>query len=317
MSHNHNNNNDSIDIENVLTDINNNLIENSNKPLFKIIFKNLENWPFLLNSFISNKQQQHTTRIAILDSSFNPPTKAHLKLLENSIINYNNNSQNFIFHASLLLYSINNVDKITSSSDAKLIDRLIMMKILASCIINSQKSNNNSLLQNLAVGVTTQARFIDKANAIHSSFNNNSNNNSNNNISLYFIMGFDTIIRLFNPNYYNDIKKELGEFFTKNYIICANRDGHNNDEIEKFLNNDIVKEIVNINNNNNNIHEKKILRIILNEEISRISSSKVRELIKNNSNIESSSQNNLKELLYELSPKPIIDYIINKNFYKN
>ncbi|CAJ0638123.1 11951_t:CDS:2 [Entrophospora sp. SA101] len=243
---------DKSDIENVLKDLSNGLIKNPNQPLFKVIFKNLESWPFLPNSL----QQQHTTRIAILDSSFNPPTNAHLALLKNSIINiYNDKSQQQFFHGSLLLYSINNPDKILSSSDAKPIDRLIMMKILASYIINSPKSINNPALQNIAVG-------------------------------------------------------ELSEFFMKNYIICANREGYDNDEIENFFNSEIVKEIT---NNNNNNDEKKILTIILNDEISKISSTKVRELIKNQSNKEPLPRDKFNELLYGLSPKPIINYYIQQN----
>ena len=39
--------------------------------------------------------------------------------------------------------------------------------------------------------------------------------------------------------------------------------------------------------------------------------------MKNQPDRESQSQDKSKELLYELSPKPIIDYIIDKNLYNN
>src|ERR1044071_2079413 len=55
---------------------------NPSQPLFKITYKSSPTWP------ISSKTNyKKPTRIAILDSSFNPPTKAHLQLLVRSVTN--------------------------------------------------------------------------------------------------------------------------------------------------------------------------------------------------------------------------------------
>ena len=44
-------------------------------------------------------------------------------------------------------------------------------------------------------------------------------------VRLWFILGYDTLIRFFDPKYYKDVdmEEEMGKFFEKARIVCANR----------------------------------------------------------------------------------------------
>src|SRR5947207_1742358 len=69
---------------------------NPSQPLFKITYKSSPTWP------ISSSKPDHKklTRIAILDSSFNPPTKAHFQLIVRSVTNiFFQNSKSIIIQA--------------------------------------------------------------------------------------------------------------------------------------------------------------------------------------------------------------------------
>ncbi|CAG8707879.1 8559_t:CDS:1, partial [Cetraspora pellucida] len=225
-------------LENLLSSLQNELNLNPSQPLFKLTYTSSPNWPYYLID--STKSRQNSTlKIAILDSSFNPPTKAHMQLLLQSVKNYSNTKpdNSVSFDACLLLYAIKNADKTPSPSDAGPVDRILMMESLASQIhsttIKAEQTFNS--LQNIATGVTTHPLFMDKAKAIQSYLNNNKPSQSIDSstfinyspqISLHFILGFDTVIRLFNPQYYSNIYKELNSFFEISNVICANRDGY-------------------------------------------------------------------------------------------
>ncbi|CAG8545375.1 4858_t:CDS:1, partial [Paraglomus occultum] len=200
-------------------------------------------------------------KIAILDSSFNPPTKAHVQLLLNSLTTslyapFTNEPVKVEFDACLLLYSTKNADKVLKEHDAGPVDRVLMMENVAEYLneiakgrvtkekASADESNssvdyklaesrddisNNEMsstandakfhsIQNIAVGITNSSRFTDKSRALLSycypAFSP----------CLYFILGFDTLIRLFSPRYYTDISSSLSFLFSNSYTIYAERD---------------------------------------------------------------------------------------------
>ncbi|CAG8582731.1 10400_t:CDS:2, partial [Diversispora eburnea] len=135
-------------------------------------------------------------------------------------------------------------------------------------------------LQNIAVGFVTHGRFIDKTKALHSFFSSLKNSNNNfpsNDISFYFIVGFDTIMRMFDSQYYSNLRSELSLFFESSNLICANREGYGGKEAEDaFFDSDIVKEII---GKGGAIEGGgKLIRIKLDNEIAKISSTKVRKI---------------------------------------
>ncbi len=304
---------------------------NPSQPLFKITYKSSPTWP------ISPSKPDHNklTRIAILDSSFNPPTKFHFQLLVRSVTNiiFQNNKPIIIqapeikeqqfefFDSCLLIYATKNADKILSSPDTSHVDRLLMMETLASHIQSTVPSDTHyTALKNLAVGVVTHPRFIDKAHGIISSLLSSSNSsfgssdNTSQHFSLYFIMGYDTVIRFFNPQYYTNMQEELTPFFENSNIICVNREGYDEEAEEQFYQSEIVKEIA-------GGEGEKIVRIKLDNEIAKISSTRVREIVRNelrikNEEIAKEKQNKVQSDLLELCPEPIVEFIIQKCLYR-
>jgi nicotinamide-nucleotide adenylyltransferase len=136
-------------------------------------------------------------KLAILDSSFNPPTRAHRNLLQTA-------SQQFQLDHGLLLLAKTNVDKTVFG--ASLPQRLQMMELLARD------------LKNASVGVTAHGRFVDKAKALKQRFGTGT--------QLYFVLGYDTVSRLFDPTYYEDMTTSLKELFALAQVIYTNRAGH-------------------------------------------------------------------------------------------
>jgi nicotinamide-nucleotide adenylyltransferase len=129
-------------------------------------------------------------KLAILDSSFNPPTRAHRHLVQTA-------SRQFQLDHCLLLLAKTNVDKTVFG--ASLPQRLQMMELLARD------------LDNASVGVTAHGRFVDKAKALK---------------HLYFVLGYDTVTRLFDPAYYENMTASLRELFELAHVIYTNRAGH-------------------------------------------------------------------------------------------
>ena len=143
-------------------------------------------------------------RVAVLDSSFNPPTLAHraLSLLPAAASP---------IEARLLLLSVRNADKTPRPGDASLSQRVEMMVRLA-CDINA------------AVALVDAPAFIHKAEQLRTAFPAGAR--------LAFIQGIDTLERFLAPRYYGDGSPEvmnaaLRQFFAPDgsdaRIICARR----------------------------------------------------------------------------------------------
>jgi nicotinamide-nucleotide adenylyltransferase len=96
-------------------------------------------WPFTADRPASATRP---TRIAVLDSSFNPPTKAHYQLLKAAA--------RVGCDAVLLLLATNNVDK--GQTGAGAVERLEMMEAVAMDSIQNEKED--PALRHMAVGLT-------------------------------------------------------------------------------------------------------------------------------------------------------------------
>ncbi|ODV87080.1 hypothetical protein CANARDRAFT_5637 [[Candida] arabinofermentans NRRL YB-2248] len=160
-----------------------------------------------------------TSRLLILDSSFNPPHKAHYSIIQKSIIHKFPSLNNSISTTTindksvLLLLSVNNADK-SSNSPASTIHRLSMMIELS-----------NEISENLGiccgVGITDKSLFIDKYKVLSEFIN------SEKKVTQTYLFGFDTLIRLLNPKYYQSkgIVDALNEFITNcDCFVLTRRD---------------------------------------------------------------------------------------------
>ncbi|KAG0200635.1 hypothetical protein BGX28_006338 [Mortierella sp. GBA30] len=161
-------------------------------------------WPFAADRPASTTRP---TRIVVLDSSFNPPTKAHYHLLKAAA--------RVGCDAVLLLLATNNVDK--GQTGASAVERLEMMEAMAMDSISNEKED--SALRHMAVGLTVHARFMDKAQPILDHYPPNT-------VQLSWIMGHDTMIRLFDPKYYKDVHADMAPFFEQCDVICSSRPGY-------------------------------------------------------------------------------------------
>lgn len=162
-----------------------------------------------VNRFVSNTS---TKRILILDSSFNPPHLGHLTLLNESLAKYNDSNE------ILLLLLIQNADKATPKLDL-LENRLNLIYILANSI--SEKYPSTSI----NIGLTKHAKFVDKSNAILEELKKSEPIPENlNSPRLTFLLGFDTLIRLFESSYYTGFLSDaLGDFMKTTDLFCLTR----------------------------------------------------------------------------------------------
>ncbi|MBI2192917.1 MAG: nicotinate-nicotinamide nucleotide adenylyltransferase [Planctomycetes bacterium] len=151
-------------------------------------------------------------RLGVLDASFNPPTHAHLRMLELAC-------EKFGLDGRLLLLAKTNVDKPVFG--ASLAHRLRMMEILARGLEGS------------SVGVTAHGRFVDKARALRAAYGPS--------CSIHLILGFDTLVRLFDPKYYTDPQAALGDLFREAEVLFAHRGGFDPQAEQQLLASGAVK----------------------------------------------------------------------------
>ncbi|CAI4056396.1 hypothetical protein SKDZ_03G0240 [Saccharomyces kudriavzevii ZP591] len=163
----------------------------------------------LLFQIIKGPQHLESPKLFVLDSSFNPPHLAHFQLLSQAIKNFKlNNTQSHI----LLLLAVNNADKLPIP--ASFPHRLEMMCLFANYL-------EEKLPQSVvSVGLTVFSKFIDKDNVLHEQFTQGYNTN------IGYLVGFDTIARIFDQKYYHPLKISdvMESFMSKCQLYCLVRD---------------------------------------------------------------------------------------------
>lgn len=132
-------------------------------------------------------------RLAFLPSAYNPPTIGHLRLLETAL------TIDDVSRIAAMLTTRNVAKRVFG---AGLPDRVEMLLEL-----------HRSWPQ-LAVLAANAARIIDQANALA---------RETSSPGVDAIVGFDTLERLFDPSYYDDMERELTPFFERHRVIAANR----------------------------------------------------------------------------------------------
>ncbi len=180
----------------------------------------LENYRILMDSldpqntpvvqFVHRATPRQPRHIGILDASFNPLTLAHEALVHHA--------QNaFNFDEIVLLLAKTNVDKVLFGAD--LSQRLAMMVNYA--------DSDTQLDACLSIAGCSHARFIDKAHALRAHFLSNA--------QIYFLIGHDTLIRIFDPHYYTDMPAELKVLFSLCHIVSANRENPSREVFYRFM----------------------------------------------------------------------------------
>ncbi|MCS6862692.1 MAG: nicotinate-nicotinamide nucleotide adenylyltransferase [Abditibacteriales bacterium] len=145
-------------------------------------------------------------RLGVFSASFNPPHNAHVEMMRLA-------QQKFNLDEMLLLLAKANVDK--EEFGATLEQRLTMMLGIA------------AEHPDYSVAAVSHGRFVDKAIALREVYPDGT--------AIYFLLGYDTLVRLFDPKYYADMPTELTRLFSMAQFIAANRQEHGIEEIRQLL----------------------------------------------------------------------------------
>lgn len=219
-------------------------------------------------------------RVAVLDSSFNPPSRAHLALANapRPTFAYEDASDDADYDAKLLLLSVRNADKQLAPGDAAHAQRLEMMLLLARDILrvpaaaaarDTVGASSSQPHDNVAVAIIDEPTFVGKSTALlsylrhrlsahpaslsapapphlpESSGSEMSAARASSNASvtrehpakvlrpqLTFLVGTDTLERLFAPRYYASpeaMRAALRRFLSAHpdgddaRVVCARR----------------------------------------------------------------------------------------------
>ena len=121
--------------------------------------------------------------------------------------------------------------------------------------------------EKFSVGVSSHGRYIDKVAALKAILPAET--------EFHFIVGYDTLVRIFDPKYYTDFHAELGELFIEARFIVANRGESDIQTIESFLNQPEIRRYI-----------PYVSCLLLPDVYAYMSSTEVRELLKQGESIE-------------------------------
>lgn len=190
----------------------------------------------ILTSITSNRSAPAET-LYVLDSSFNPPTFAHLRIASTALQERFQPSSHLI-----LLLSTQNADK--PSKPAPFEDRLAMMELFAHDLRSHlgeglatslwKSPRFLELMPAIDIAVTKHPYFVDKAAAIEASGAYPTP------LEQVHLTGYDTLIRILDPKYYppTHTLEPLASLFTKHRFRVTLRPGNDwgdREEQEEYL----------------------------------------------------------------------------------
>ncbi|QPG97716.1 hypothetical protein C2857_006759 [Epichloe festucae Fl1] len=140
--------------------------------------------------------------LVVLDSSFNPPTRAHAQMAKSAMESAGPGAR------LLLLLAVNNADKGGAGPAAGVAPRLGMMEGFARDLARGGGGGGggggDDAEIEIDVAVTTGALFHEKARSIAGSGVYNDRRDGRGDVRQVYLCGFDTVIRIFDPRYYRD-----------------------------------------------------------------------------------------------------------------
>ncbi|KDR78828.1 hypothetical protein GALMADRAFT_63984 [Galerina marginata CBS 339.88] len=301
---------------------------------FELIYAPHPTWPLPHPKFVQPDNTPRPLRISVLDSSFNPPTLAHLALANSrrsqslTTDGHAPKATQLFYDAKLLLLSVKNADKTLKPGDATYQQRLEMMDLLASDVqadadqsasLSTSTSDALSPVEraNVAIAIIDEPTFVGKSATLLTFLRRrlstlNPPLKTLGDIELTFIVGLDTLERLFSPRYYPSetaMMTSLRKFFSpgpdgdNSRIISAQRimrppfssQAQESDPLS------LAKEF---------IDSGRIAIIDLGDQISTYSSTTVRR----SRNSVGSGQDSLWR---KLVTKPVAEYIVEQHLYQD
>ena len=152
-----------------------------------------------------------TGSIVAFPGSFNPPTNAHLALLHQA--------QHFerLRHAGLVYAAVSK-----HTTDKEHVERPLLVDRIALL---------ETVLQHHTPGVGimlfNRGLYVEQAEGIRASFPGVT--------KLYFLLGFDKIVQIFDAHYYTDRDAALRELFTLAEVLVAPRAGAGEEQLRRLL----------------------------------------------------------------------------------
>ncbi|KAJ2264187.1 hypothetical protein GGI01_000034 [Coemansia sp. RSA 376] len=279
------------------------------KPTVKIARKFCDTWP------MPKQTTAATIRVAVMDSSFNPPHYCHGAYIECMGITKPKTEdqrqqkvgegQSLDIDAFLLLLGSLNADK--PQQGASLAQRMRMVDMLATTVAAGETSDtwhswenrdefDASNLHNMAIGMVNTPRFIDKSQAVRDIVRQEYKGSGMPQVLCFFAMGWDTLIRFFDAKYYGpDYPAEIDQFFAEGgRIAYARRTGFLDSDVEEFF---VATRIA--------PYLCFIYELELPERVKHISSTQVRRAISENSHG-----------VHDTPPR-ILEYINSSQLYRD
>jgi len=186
-------------------------------------------------------------RIGILCGAFNPPTLAHVELARRAKDG---------FKLDLILFTMSRItidkEKVEGLSQE---DRMLLLSLIT------------GELRWASVAAVNKGLYFEQARAFRSLLGNKAR--------IFFVVGMDKVIQIFDPRYYQDRDKALKGLFTEVQLIAASRGPWDEKELKEFLSR---KE--------NQVYEDRVYPLTLSEGLKDLTSTDLRTRIANGESVQ-------------------------------
>lgn len=160
----------------------------------------------LLISRSKESAERGGKELGVFPSSFNPITKGHVAILQRA-------AEIKAFKEILLVLDTHAMDK--EIVGATLVDRLLMVHGLFEDY------------PHLSVGVSNRGLFVTKAELLKGMYPSETD--------ITFIVGYDTMKRVFDPKYYEDREGALDQLFGSCTFMVANRENQGREALQQLI----------------------------------------------------------------------------------
>jgi len=179
-------------------------------------------------------------RLGVFPASFNPPTLAHQVLVQEA------RKQGYLDEV-LVLLDIRAMDK--RPIGASFEDRLKMVSLVFG---RDPK---------VSIGLSNRGLFLEKLEALRPWYPGE--------VELFFIVGFDTILRVLDKKYYSNRREALDQLFEHSRFLVANRGSHDEEAFSRLFR-----------RTENRRYQRRVSFFTLPPGLSTLSSSEIRESIR-------------------------------------
>ena len=200
--------------------------------------------------------KRDSKRVGVLSGSFNPLTRAHLELAHQA-------KESFQLDSVLFALSLVTIDK-ERVEGISLEDRLLLLSTVA------------EELGWASVVAVNRGLYFEQARALRLLFGGKAR--------LFFIVGMDKVMQIFDPRYYEDRDKALAALFTEASLIAARRPPWGEEELQRLLGRP-----------ENCGYQDRVYFLDLAGELGRVSSSASRSGVEKDGAV----QNQLPEVVYQ------------------